>query len=171
MKPDPSWEDINPSTKKNFPEFYRTRSFITVFTWARHQFLSRGRWIQSIISNPLALRSILILSFHLRLVFPRGLFPSGFRTQTFYAFLCPPMCATFPTHLNPWTRHFIWFCRTIFQMICFGTIPRAVEAAVESFSESQQTFGWVRNSSSFTVPVSPLSCSQEPDVMLYPEPA
>jgi hypothetical protein len=52
---------------KNFPEFYGTRRFITVFTRALHWSLS---WA---LSN----QSILILSTHLRLGLPNGLFPSG----------------------------------------------------------------------------------------------
>jgi hypothetical protein len=37
---------------KNFPTFYRTRRFITVFTRALHWSLSRARSIQSIPSHP-----------------------------------------------------------------------------------------------------------------------
>ena len=44
-------------------------------------------------------RSILILSFHLRLGLPSGLFPSGFPTKTLYRSLLFPVCATCPTHL------------------------------------------------------------------------
>jgi hypothetical protein len=36
---------------KNFPTFYGTRKFITVFTRALHLSLSWARWIQSIIQN------------------------------------------------------------------------------------------------------------------------
>ena len=39
-------------------------------------------------------RSILILSFHLCLGLPRGLFPSGFPTKTLYMPLLSPICAT-----------------------------------------------------------------------------
>jgi hypothetical protein len=47
---------------ENFPAFYGTRRFITVFTRALHWFLSWARSIQSIPSHPISLRSILILS-------------------------------------------------------------------------------------------------------------
>jgi hypothetical protein len=52
---------------KKFPAFYVTRSFITTFTSARQLSLSWARSVQSIPSHPISWRSILILSFHLRL--------------------------------------------------------------------------------------------------------
>ena len=48
---------------------------------------------------PTSHRSILILSTHLRLGLPNGLFPSGFPTKTLYAPLSSPIRATCPTHL------------------------------------------------------------------------
>ena len=44
-------------------------------------------------------RSILILSSHLCLILPDGLFPSVFPTKTLYTPLLSPMCAMCPTHL------------------------------------------------------------------------
>jgi hypothetical protein len=52
---------------KNFPACYETRNFITIFTRALYWSLSWARSIQSIPSHPISLRSILILSTHLRL--------------------------------------------------------------------------------------------------------
>jgi hypothetical protein len=81
---------------KNFPTFYGTRRFITAFTRALHWSLPWARSIWSIPSYPISLRSILILSTHLRLYLPSGLFPPGFPINILYAFLFTPIRATFP---------------------------------------------------------------------------
>jgi hypothetical protein len=60
MELSPSWEAASYAV-------YGTRSFINVFTRALHRSLSWARSIQSIPSHPISLRSILILSTHLRL--------------------------------------------------------------------------------------------------------
>jgi len=62
---------------KKFPAFHRTRRFITALTSVRHLSLSWASPIQSIYPQPTSWRSILILSTHLRLGLPSGLFPSG----------------------------------------------------------------------------------------------
>jgi len=51
------------------------------------------------VHTPTSWRSILILSSHLSLGLPSGLFPSGFPTKTLYMTLLSPICATCPTHL------------------------------------------------------------------------
>ena len=61
---------------KKFPAFYGTRKFITAFTCARHPSLPSASSILSIPPHPTSWRSILILSSHLRLGLPSGLFPS-----------------------------------------------------------------------------------------------
>ena len=66
---------------KKFPEFYRTRKFITAFTSARYLSLSWASPIQSIHPHSTSWRSILILSSHLRVGLPSGLFPSCFPHQ------------------------------------------------------------------------------------------
>ena len=84
---------------KKFPAFHGTPRFITELTSVRHMSLSKASPIQSIYPHPTSCRSILILSTHLRLGLPRGLFPSGFPTKTLYTTLSSPIRATCPAHL------------------------------------------------------------------------
>ena len=84
---------------KKFPEFYGTRRFITALTSVRHLSLSCASPIKSTYPHPTSWRSILILSTHLRLGLPSGLFPSGFPTKTLCAPLSSPIRATCPAHL------------------------------------------------------------------------
>jgi hypothetical protein len=65
----------------SFPAFHGTRRFNTEFTRALHLFLSLARPIQSTSPHPTSPRSILILSTHLRLGLPGGLFSAGFPHQ------------------------------------------------------------------------------------------
>ena len=67
---------------KKFHAFYGIRRFITALTSVRHLSLSWANPIKSIYPHPTSWRSILILSTHLRLGLPSGLFPSGFPTKT-----------------------------------------------------------------------------------------
>ena len=84
---------------KKFPTFYGTRRFITAFTSARHLSLSWARSIQSMPPHPTSWRSILILSSHLRLGLPSGIFPPGFPTKTLYTPLPFPILSTCSAHL------------------------------------------------------------------------
>ena len=84
---------------KKFPAFHGTRRFITAFTSVRHLSLSWASPIQSIYPHPTSWKFILILSTHLRLGLPSGLFPSGFPTKTLYTPLSSPIRATCPAHL------------------------------------------------------------------------
>ena len=76
---------------KKFPAFHGTRRFITALTSVRHLSLSWASPIQSIYPHPISWRSVLILSIHLRLGLPSGLFPSGFPTKTLYTPLSSPI--------------------------------------------------------------------------------
>ena len=84
---------------KKFPAFYGTRRFITALTSARHLSLSWASPIHSTYPHPTSWRSILMLSTHLRLGLPSGLFPSGSPTKTLYTPLSLPIRATCPAHL------------------------------------------------------------------------
>ena len=84
---------------KQFPAFHGTRRFITALTSVRHLSLAWASPIQSIYTHPTSWRSILILSTHLRLCLPAGLFPSGFPTKNLYTPLSSPIRATSPAHL------------------------------------------------------------------------
>ena len=84
---------------KKFPAFYGTRKFITALTSFRHLSVSWASPIRSTYPHPTSWRSILILSTHIRLGLPSGLFPSGFPTKTLYASLSSPIRATCPAHL------------------------------------------------------------------------
>ena len=86
---------------KKFPAFHGTRRFITALTSLRHPFLFWFSPIQSIYPHPTFWRSVLILSTHLRLGLPSGLFPSGFPTKTLYA----PSPHPYAPHAQPNTRH------------------------------------------------------------------
>ena len=84
---------------KKFPAFYGTRRFSTAFTTARHLSLSWTNSFQSMPPHPTSWRSTIILSFHLRLGLPRGLFPSGFPTKTLCTHLLFTIRASCHTHL------------------------------------------------------------------------
>ena len=64
-----------------------------------HLSLFWARSIQSMPLHPTSWGSILILSSHLRLGLPSGLFPSGVPTKTLYTPLVAPVLATCPAHL------------------------------------------------------------------------
>ena len=68
---------------KKFPTFHGTRRFITALISVHHLSVSWANPIQSIYPHPTSWRSILI-STHLRLGLPSGLFPSGFPRKTLY---------------------------------------------------------------------------------------
>jgi hypothetical protein len=96
---------------KKIPVFYGIRRFITVYTRSRLWSLSWARCIQFTPSSPIFRRSILILSFHLHLGLPSGLFPSGYPTTILYTFLISFTRAT-------WSARFIIL--DLITLITFG---------------------------------------------------
>ena len=87
------------AVSQEISRIFGTRRFLTVFTSARHLSLSWANSIQSPQPLPTSWKFILILSSHLRLGLPKGLFPSGFPTRTLFTSLPSPICATCPAHL------------------------------------------------------------------------
>ena len=87
------------AASQEIPRIFGTRRILTVITSARHLSLSWANSIQSPQTHPTYWRSILILSSHLRLGLPNGLFPSGFPTRTLCTPLPSSIRATCPAHL------------------------------------------------------------------------
>jgi len=92
---------------KKFPAFHVTRRFITALTSVRHLSLSWASPMQSIYPHPTSWRSILIISTHLRLGLPSGLFPSGIKTHIYiqYFFLKMLLIRYRGKILWSWTGH------------------------------------------------------------------
>lgn len=78
------WERVRRRIKNIKNRLYGSRRFSTMFTGARHQFLSLDTWIQSTYSR-LFLWSILMLSSHIRQI---SWLPEGFPTCSECALLC-----------------------------------------------------------------------------------
>jgi hypothetical protein len=94
----PSWEAANCATTQELPSILRNPKV--------HYRFHKSPPLVSILSQiepvhiiPSYLRSILILSTHLRLDLPSGLFHSVFPTNILYLFLFSPIRATCPDHL------------------------------------------------------------------------
>jgi len=77
---------------KKFPPFYGTRTSILFVTKVHHLFLSPARLIESATSQPMSLKSILILSYHQHLRLPVSHYLRAFLSKC-------PVRYTCPTHL------------------------------------------------------------------------
>ena len=91
---------------QEIPRIFGTRKFLTLLTSARHLSLSWANSIQSPQPPPISWRAILILSSHLRLCLPNGLFPSDFPTRNYYYYYYFQKTAIiFPTSMyGMWVR-------------------------------------------------------------------
>ena len=88
-----------PQGVNKFTSIHQTRIIIIVSATARRLSLSWTIWVQYTLSNPMYLRSILILSSHLFLGLQSHLFLSGFWTESLHAFIFSSIRATCPAHL------------------------------------------------------------------------
>ena len=73
------------SASQEIPHILWNPRFITALTSAHNLFLTWARTIQSMHAHSISWRYILMLYSHLPLVFPSGIYPSGFPTKTLYA--------------------------------------------------------------------------------------
>ena len=93
------WEATGCQIVKKYPPFYGTQRLITACTSTCHLSLSWARYVQSMPPHLNPWRSILILSSHLCLALPSGLFYSLLPIETLYVPLLTPICATCPFRL------------------------------------------------------------------------
>ena len=102
---------------KKFPAFYGTRKLITAFTKTHQLSLSWVREIQTMPTHHTSWSPVLILSYHLRLGLPSGLFPSGLPTKILSY---PPFvpCA----HLDLVTR-IIFVCQVSSPLYAVSAVP------------------------------------------------
>jgi hypothetical protein len=85
-------EAASRSTTREFPNILLTWKFITLFTRTLDCSLSRTRLIQSIPPYPISLRSILILSSHLRVGLPVVSFLLAFLPKSYMHSSLPHGC-------------------------------------------------------------------------------
>jgi hypothetical protein len=96
MELSPSWEAVNCAATEELPSI--------LWNPKVHHRVHKSPPLAPILRqidpvHPVSLRSILILSTHLRLRLPSGLFPSGLPTNNLYALLFSPIRPACPAHL------------------------------------------------------------------------
>jgi len=82
MEQSPSWESNSHLASQEIFQLSQKTKVHYCTHRSPHWSLSWARCIHSTLSHPTSLISILILSFHLCLSLPDGLYPSGFQTKT-----------------------------------------------------------------------------------------
>jgi len=99
MEQSPSWLANSHSASQEIIHLLRNLKVLYLVQNSLLLILSWATWNQFTTYNPTSQRSILILSSHLHLWLPSGLFPSSFLTKILYSFLISATYATGPTHL------------------------------------------------------------------------
>ena len=102
---------------KKFPTFHGAWRFITTFSSVRHLSLSWARSIQFMPNHRTSWIFILILSYHLRLELPSGLFPPGFPTKTPYT----PLLSPYVLHMGrgfDYPNNVGWGYRSLTSSLC-----------------------------------------------------
>jgi hypothetical protein len=94
---------------QKFPAYYGTRRFITVFTTARHVFLTCARWTLSATSYLVSLRSILISSSRFRLF----TMLHCFREWTVSCYAYARICSSSGNELAQMSRRMTQCCPTV----------------------------------------------------------
>jgi len=165
-----SWEaDLFSDTPK-FATSYGTRRFINAFTSARHLSLSRASSIQSMPPHRTSWGSFIILSSHLRLILPSGIFHSGFHTKTLYTPILASIHATCLANLivpDLITRQIIWV-QTLRKYVKNPSLTRsAVKPRI--FQPVPQSLYQVRCSVSLSVPntIKFITCSLQSEQTYY----
>jgi len=124
---------------KKFWTFCGTQRFLTVFTQVFNWSLSWARFIQSISSYPISLRSFLMLSSHLCLGLPTCLFPSGFPTKILCTSHLSHMCYMPPSH-PPWLDppSNIWWTMQVMTLLIIQSSPASCHFLQLRFKYSPQ---------------------------------
>jgi hypothetical protein len=89
---------VDTQIRRNFPTFYETRGFITVFIKAP-ALVPILRQLNLVSTTPSYISKIHFNIMQSRIRHNSGLFPSGFPTNILYTFLSYPFRTTYPAHL------------------------------------------------------------------------